>query len=155
MSEEKLAAWLEFSKDIPTTGKAAIAVVHGADGTVLAVSRENDRTDWTLPGGKLEEGEDWLTALVREVREEAKVNVISANLVHEGTSDDGHFVRSYVCRLEPEDYLRELEGTWEGDVKWARPEELVQGCFRKHNLEVFKAAGVRIDPDWDPSTGPR
>lgn len=145
MSEEKLRAWREFSKDIPTSGKAALAVVE-KDGLLLAVTREHDRSDWTLPGGKLEPDEDWLIALVREVREETGVTVVSAELVHEGTSDDDHLVRTYRCRAETLDV--ELKNSWEGDVGWVKPEELVKGCFSKYNDAALRKAGV--DPSGEP-----
>ena len=38
-------------------------------------------TGWTVPGGRLEAGEDGATALVREVREEACATVVAHRLV--------------------------------------------------------------------------
>lgn len=140
MSDEKLRQWIEYSKQFPTTGKAALAVVQ-KDGLLLSISRENDLEDFTLPGGKLEPGENWLTGLVREVREETGVEVISANLVHEGESDDNHYVRVYVCRLA--EYPETFPENPEGVVKWAKPYELVKGCFRQFNLTALSAAGVK------------
>jgi ADP-ribose pyrophosphatase YjhB (NUDIX family) len=143
VSDEKLQRWLEFSRSIPTTGKASLAIVQ-KDSLLLSISRENDPDDWTLPGGKLEPGESWLTGLVREVREETGVEVISANLVHEGESDDDHYVRVYSCRLA--EYPETFPDNPEGVVKWVKPHELVKGCFRKFNMLALSAAGVRLSP---------
>jgi len=42
----------------------------GPDGPRVAVVHRPHREDWSLPKGKLEEGESWAAAAVREVREE-------------------------------------------------------------------------------------
>ncbi len=145
MSDDKLQRWLEFSKQFPSSGKAALAIVENESGLLLAISREHDTSDMTLPGGKIEVGEDWLTALVREVREETRATVMSAQLVHQGRSDDNHFVRVYRCLIE--DFGSVVEGpTPEGIVRWVRPRELVLGCFQRFNTMALSAAGVRLDP---------
>jgi ADP-ribose pyrophosphatase YjhB (NUDIX family) len=143
MSDDKLQKWIEYSKQFPTTGKAALAIVQ-KDGLLLSISRENDFEDFGLVGGKLEPGENWLAGLVREVREEAKVEIISANLVHEGDTEDAHYVRVYVCRLE--EYPETFPVNPEGVVKWARPEELVSGCFQRFNRKALSSAGIRLSP---------
>lgn len=143
MSDEKLARWIEYSRQFPTTGKAALAIVQKG-GLLLSISREHDLEDFGLVGGKLEPGENWLAGLVREVREETGTEVISANLVHEGDTEDKHYVRVYVCRLEayPETFPENPEGV----VKWARPSELVKGCFRRFNLLALSSAGIKPSP---------
>jgi ADP-ribose pyrophosphatase YjhB (NUDIX family) len=136
---------MEFSRQFPTTGKAALAIVENEAGLLLSISREHDPTDMTLPGGKLEANEDWLTGLVREVREETNATIMSAQLVHQGRSDDDHFVRVYRCLIE--DYGSVVEGpTSEGVVKWVKPKELVLGCFRGFNTMALSSAGIRLSP---------
>jgi 8-oxo-dGTP diphosphatase len=49
--------------------RAAGGVVFDADGRVAIVHRPH-HADWSLPKGKLDPGEDWLTAALREVEEE-------------------------------------------------------------------------------------
>jgi 8-oxo-dGTP diphosphatase len=56
------------------------------DGAVLVVHRPR-YGDWSLPKGKLESGESWEEAALREVREETGVG---ARLVRE--LDDDHYV---------------------------------------------------------------
>lgn len=143
MSEEKLKRWIEYSRQFPTTGKASLAIVQKG-GLLLSISRENDFEDFGLPGGKLEEGENWLAGLVREVREETGAEVISATLVHEGYSDDRHLVRVYACKLE--EYPETFPENPEGVVKWAKPSELVKGCFRRFNLLALSSAGIKPSP---------
>lgn len=47
------------------------ALIRHGDGLVLVANRRRDRSlDWTPPGGVIDEGEDLLAGLAREVREE-------------------------------------------------------------------------------------
>jgi 8-oxo-dGTP diphosphatase len=58
---------------------AVTAVVFDAAGRVLLV--EDNRRGWEPPGGQVELGEDLLTALEREVREEAGMEIEVGNLL--------------------------------------------------------------------------
>ena len=54
-------------------------VVTNATGEVLLIKTE--QAGWELPGGRVERAEDLLTALQREVREEASCHVTVGRLV--------------------------------------------------------------------------
>lgn len=58
--------------DGPTLIRAAGALLWrpGPDGPLIAVVHRVRQQDWSLPKGKLEHAEHWLSAAVREVREE-------------------------------------------------------------------------------------
>lgn len=59
------------------------AVVRDARGRLLVVQRANDpdRGRWSVPGGRVEPGEDDATAVVREVREETGLDVVAGAVV--------------------------------------------------------------------------
>jgi len=64
-----------MTKTIPT--HAVKAVITNEQGEILflqrnAANRADMRSSWDLPGGLVEEGEDDVTALAREVEEETK-----------------------------------------------------------------------------------
>ena len=73
------------------------------DGRVLASRRtEPPRLagQWEFPGGKVEPGEDDVTALVRELREELRVEVeVGERLGDDLPIGDTAVLRVYVCRL--------------------------------------------------------
>jgi 8-oxo-dGTP diphosphatase len=53
------------------------AVIEGPDGVLLVQNRRRDgRVDWTPPGGVIDEGEELLAGLTREVSEETGLAVI-------------------------------------------------------------------------------
>jgi 8-oxo-dGTP diphosphatase len=55
----------------------AVKAVIFSDNNVLLLKKTDPlhRIQWELPGGKLEEGEDYHTALIREVKEETGLNI--------------------------------------------------------------------------------
>jgi 8-oxo-dGTP diphosphatase len=63
---------LEIGDEQPDVAAAGGLVVrHGDDGNPrVAVIHRPKYTDWSLPKGKLEEGEGWVEAALREVEEE-------------------------------------------------------------------------------------
>lgn len=79
------------------------ALIHDAEGRLLTV-RKAGAQRFMLPGGKREPGEDDLTALARELREELGVRLISAEPVGvfeaAAANEPGARVRSHPYRVE-------------------------------------------------------
>src|SRR3989344_9602689 len=61
------------------------AVVYRADGRVLALRRTKTAPtrplQWDLPGGILDYGEDTMAGIIREIKEEAGIDVVSVKLL--------------------------------------------------------------------------
>jgi 8-oxo-dGTP diphosphatase len=108
-----------FANPVP----AVAALIEDADGKLLLARRaeEPDAGRWDTPGGFLEEEEDALTALRRELREEAGVDVeplefFGTYVDRYGGNDESTPVLNLVWtariaggELEPADDVAELE----------------------------------------------
>ena len=99
------------------------AVIH-CDGSYLVARRSRDRRHgglWEFPGGKLQEGESWLYAARRELREELGMEVRSVGRVLFERQDPGSaFVISFV-ETEAEGEPQPLEHE---EVRWVALEDL-------------------------------
>ncbi len=80
--------------------------------------RKNERGEWELPGGRLEEGEQPAQTVVRELDEELGFTVIVKNILQAdvyaikvgGGETRDILVLSYVCTLQSKSGEFELEG---------------------------------------------
>lgn len=96
------------------------AVIEGADGVLLVANRRhNGAVDWSTPGGVIDEGEDVMTGLAREVEEETGLLVASWDGLLYGIEveapDLGWYLRVEVHRA----------GSVEGDLVVDDPDGIV------------------------------
>lgn len=119
--------------------KAANVLIFNDRGEVLAVSRKDNHEDIGLPGGKLEDGEDFEMAARRECEEETGVTPIGLRDVfdHPCRVHQAHTFQAESFEGSP----RSVEGAWVG---WVKPERLfAENCsFREYNLALFKHLGM-------------
>ncbi len=98
---------------------AAGALVYNADGEVLLI--DSPWRGWEFPGGQIEEGEDIISGLVREVFEESGVKIEVGPMVGLYSNiSKGVVITTYLA-----DYLSgELTTSAESlQVKWCDPEQ--------------------------------
>ena len=102
---------------------------------ILSVSRKSNHNDFNLFGGKLENGETWKQALIRECYEETGYNINIIPIYYEAMCDDT-LVRTYVCIAT--DYSLEYPEKDLAVVKYLSPSELTSGIFGDYNKALFK-----------------
>ncbi|HEY3749865.1 MAG TPA: NUDIX domain-containing protein [Pseudonocardiaceae bacterium] len=96
------------------------ALIHNTDGELLLVLRANDpgRGQWSVPGGRVEQGEDDQAAVRREVTEETELTVTVLGLcgVVERPAPTGTYViYDYLCEPVSE---TARAGSDAADVRW-------------------------------------
>jgi 8-oxo-dGTP diphosphatase len=108
--------------DDTDTVRCVGAIAHDGQGRLLLVQRANEpgRGLWSIPGGRVEPGEDDATALTREMREETGLLVRPGELV--GRVRRGPFdIGDYRCTV----VSGELQaGDDAADARWCDAAEL-------------------------------
>ncbi len=120
---------MTFAKHSPSPPKHIVAVaglVTDSLGRVLMVL--SPRRDWEFPGGQVEEGEDLVTALEREILEETGVRVAVGQLVGVYSNVKSHIVMmDFLC-----EYLGGEPTTSEESLKveWVERDEALSRVIR-------------------------
>ena len=102
---------------------------------ILSVSRKSNHNDFGLFGGKLENGETWEEALIREAYEETGCNINIIPVYYEAMCGDT-LVRTYICIAT--DYSLEYPAKDLAVVKYLPPSALTSGSFGDYNSKLFK-----------------
>jgi len=115
-----------------------ILIINKDNGTFLSVSNKK-RTDFNLPGGKIEAFESILDGSIRELKEETGLNVNKGDL----TKFYHDWCREYGCKWDVYTYLSfnysgEICTNERGIVKWLPLEELKNSKqYSKYNSELY------------------
>lgn len=139
---------------------AVCVVVPAKDGRLLAVTRRKSSTQWGLPGGKVDDGESSLTAVVRECEEECGVQLAAADLVPlyagkcGGEGDTSYWVTTFlydgppVCPDEVRAVTEDFAAGW---VPWESLTDPATSPFAAYNQEVYRAWRIYANTPLEPA----
>jgi len=114
-------------------GGAMSLILH--DGKVLGVSRKDNHADMGLPGGKLEPGETFEEAVIRETKEETGEDIRVISEIFERV-EDNFVAKTFLCEIIGD--IPEVFNTTEsGRVAWVTWEDLFAGSFGSYNKALF------------------
>jgi len=129
-----------------------VAAVIEHQGSILICQRKSGgrhALKWEFPGGKVEPGEDSLTALTRELREELQIEALIGPLLHTQTvlypGDSPIRLHFYqVTEFSGEPLNLQFE-----QILWERPRNLPFYDFLEGDIEFVKklAAEANREPD--------
>ena len=128
--------------------KAAGGVVWrpAGDTVAIAVAHRPRYDDWSLPKGKLDEGESWEDAAVREVEEETGIRCRLGEEL-EPVSYQDRKGRAKVVRywlMEPEDDTDFTPNDEVDQLRWLAPPEAADLLSYPHDKELVQAAALRL-----------
>ena len=125
--------------------KAAGGVVWRLPGPLIAVIHRPHRGDWSLPKGKLDAGEGFEAAALREVREETG---LTCRL---GAELEPIFYRDRKGRSKAVRYwvMEAIEGEFEpGDevdeLRWLPSGDAIELLTYEHDRELVRTVGARL-----------
>lgn len=126
--------------------RAACVLLRRGDGKVLAVSRKDDPTDYGLPGGKVDKGEEDIEAARRELVEETGYVVGDINFLYAGVCKGGKdgidfWTTTYTAEYAGAEVEGDVDASETGVVKWVDPEVLLRGSFAEYNKRLFDTLG--------------
>ena len=110
---------------------AALVVILGPGGVVLAVSRPHAHDDFGLPGGSVEPGETPEAAAIREVLEETGVVVSGLKKLEQVSYRN----RTVHCFLAAQ-HSGEPRPSEEGAVAWVPWDVLFRGTYGDYNRRL-------------------
>ena len=118
----------------------AVGVIINAQHEVLIALRHQKQHQgglWEFPGGKVEDSEDVLTALARELQEEVHLQVLSASPLIQIEHDYGDKrVMLDVWRVD--EYAGEASGREGQPLRWVPVSELPSYAFPAANLAIVE-----------------
>jgi 8-oxo-dGTP diphosphatase len=111
-------------------GLSVRAVIHDADGRILLLKRsmlsKNYPGKWEFPGGKVDRGEKFNDALVREVREETGLVVRLGTFIGAAKAEMPHVTAvQLVIEALPEPGAPAISHEHEG-LTWALPQDILE-----------------------------
>lgn len=122
----------------------ANVIIINDKGLICLVSRKNDHKDFGLPGGKLDEGETFEEAAIRETKEETGLDIKNLTMIF-AMHRKGRMGQSFLA-----EYTGEISFDSDEEphaVKWGPISEAKKGSFGYWNKLVdksLKSMGVKL-----------
>lgn len=110
--------------------RAVTVLLHNELGQILAVSRKDNKNDFGLPGGKVDNGETDEEAIVRETKEETGFEL--TDLIPLFVLEEGE----YICTTFLGQYAGTKSTNEKGEVIWTSFDTIKQGSFGEYNSKL-------------------
>lgn len=131
---------------------SASSYIVSKENYILAVSRKDNQKDFGLPGGKLDPGENFLDACIRETMEETGLNIWKAVPIFGDKCglperDIVHWNMVFLCYATGQINTQE-----KGKVIWTKPYRLIKDVdgndcrfsqFNQRLLDYFKSKDIK------------
>lgn len=128
----------------------SIACIDYRDGNVFIAKRQNKGDmggRWEFPGGKLDEGEDNVQAIQREMLEEFGVNVSVGEKICESTFKHKEklcYLDAYFVTFEHDGIEKPFVLTEHTEYKWVPLETIPELFFVDSDLDIYPSVVKKI-----------
>lgn len=112
------------------------------DGKFLAVSRKDNPNDFGFAGGKVDEGELFSLAAIRETFEETgyRIAIDKSYIPFIDYDKSGFCVYTFKAYILPTECIA-VDKSEKGVIKWVSSDELINGSFGEYNQKALKHFG--------------
>jgi 8-oxo-dGTP diphosphatase len=124
-------------------------IVHAPDGRLLLVrrGREPAKGLWSIPGGRVENGESFAEATAREVLEETGLKVTVGDLAgvvdRPAWSAGRYEIHDFRCTIDPAQDPKEIRAGDDADeVGWFTPDQVRALACTPELVETLESWGV-------------
>lgn len=132
---------LETNHDPQVLAAGGVLVRSGRDGGEVAVIHRSKYGDWSLPKGKLDDGEDFAQAALREVEEEtgmrAELGPELSSVNYRDRKGRTKFVRYWLMRPVCGEFT---PGSEVDELRWLHPERAQTLLTYEHDAELVREA---------------
>jgi 8-oxo-dGTP pyrophosphatase MutT (NUDIX family) len=132
---------LETNHDPQVLAAGGVLVRSGRHGREVAVIHRSKYGDWSLPKGKLDDGEDFAPAALREVEEEtgmqAELGPELSSVNYRDRKGRTKFVRYWLMRPVSGDFT---PGSEVDELRWLDPERAQALLTYEHDAELVREA---------------
>lgn len=126
---------ISINKNDYRTEKLAVTLLHfNEDGNVLAVSRKNNKSDFGLIGGKVENNDETLLeALKRETKEETGLDILDATPFFVLKESNGFTTVTFIA----DEIDGDISTTESGVVEYVDVQTICTGSFGDYNAQLL------------------
>ena len=121
----------------------SVACIDYRDGKILIAKRKQTGDmggRWEFPGGKIEEGEDYIQAIKREMQEEFNCDTDVFEKLAEGSfihNDKECYVTAFRVKMHNDGITKAFVLTEHTETKWVFPGEITELTFVDSDLSIF------------------
>lgn len=135
--------WLESNLDTARLLYVTAGLIFNPDGTVMVCQKPDSL--WEFPGGKMNEGEDLVTCLRREIREEIAVSINEVRPFLLVDHDYGHIkLRLFSLTAELSDQAEQIRLHDHINYRFERVENLSAVSFSQADVAIAQRLALNV-----------